>query len=133
MTGDATYVRNRRHLLQTPETYTAATSAEDPPAATEIAPPSSLQHVAVGPEVTQGQQPVTVAQGECQNPALSIMTLSWTSSVTCRHSDVMTLSQPTLWLYRLWTLFVLLHFFSSPLSPPLSLSFLPPPNKKKKR
>lgn len=60
--GDATYVRNRRHLLQTPETYASAPSAENPPAATEFAPPPSPRHVAVEPEMAQGQRPLTVTR-----------------------------------------------------------------------
>ena len=37
--GDATYVRNRRHLLQTPETYVPDSTAGDPPAVAAIAHP----------------------------------------------------------------------------------------------
>lgn len=60
--GDATYTRNRRHLLQTPEVYASTRSARDPPAATAVDSPPSPQHTTVVTEVARDQQSVTVSR-----------------------------------------------------------------------
>ncbi|KAJ8365224.1 hypothetical protein SKAU_G00140550 [Synaphobranchus kaupii] len=68
--GDATYVRNRRHLLQTPETYVSGSTAKDPPAVAAVAPPPRPQQDTVGPEVSQGQGPVIVTRsGRVSKPS----------------------------------------------------------------
>lgn len=69
--GDATYTRNRHHLLQTPEVCAfSSSSAEDPLAATEVACPQSSQHTAVVPEVARAQQPETVTRsGRVSRPS----------------------------------------------------------------
>lgn len=68
--GDATYTRNRRHLLQTPEVCASTPSARDSPAATEIACPQSPQHIAVVPGPARDQQSVTVTRlGRISKPS----------------------------------------------------------------
>lgn len=66
--GDATYIRNRRHLL--PETYVSDFMAGDPPAGAAIAHPQSPQHDSVGPALSQGQRPVIVTRsGRASRPS----------------------------------------------------------------
>lgn len=59
--GDATYIRNRRHLLQTPESHVPSSTAEAPAPATATTPPPNPQHDGE-PRVAQAQAPVVITR-----------------------------------------------------------------------